>query len=89
MRAPTGKGLACRAWEHSFKQEGRVVKRGVLSYFAARALPAVVTTAGWLRSISELVEADVRAGSLPFERRPALQVLGHGRFHLPGDCVSP
>ncbi len=58
-------------------------EQGVLSYYAARALPEVETVGDWLAAITELAGGDARSGRLPKTHRPQLQLLGDGAAGWP------
>jgi hypothetical protein len=51
-------------------------ERGVISNYAARAMPEAHTFEGWLAGAVGLIEADAHSGRLPKTYRPSLQVLG-------------
>jgi hypothetical protein len=51
-------------------------ERGVISYYAAHALPEAHAFEDWLAGIAGLSEADAHSGRLPKTYRPSLQVLG-------------
>ena len=74
--------LACRA--HNLPAEHPAAPRGVLSYYAALALPAARTLAGWLDNFSTLIRQDVDAGRLPRFYQPDLHLLGDGSQPVPG-----
>ena len=60
--------------------EGRI-KRGVISFYATETLPVATTVESWLRSMRKVMTADVKSGSLGFER--LLQISGDGKRQLP------
>jgi len=76
MRALPGAELTCRARNYVFGWGRGMQERGVISYYAARAMPEAQTFEDWLAGIAGLIEADARSGRLPKTHRPALQVLG-------------
>jgi hypothetical protein len=75
IAAPAGAELTCRALNYTF--DG--VERGVLSYYAARTLPAAPGLAEWAAAINAQAEADVSAGRLPFRHRPTVAAWAGGR----------
>jgi hypothetical protein len=76
MQAPPGAELMCRARNYVFGWGRGMQERGVISYYAARALPEASAFEDWLAGISGLIEADAHSGRLPKTYRPSLQVLG-------------
>jgi hypothetical protein len=63
-------------------------ERGVISYYAARAMPEAHTFEGWLAGTMGLIEADAHSGRLPKTHRPTLQVLGDADGPLIGIAVA-
>ena len=76
--------LACRAQAHDFPADPGPERRGIISYYAARTLPAVRTVNDWLHAIQRAAGADLASGTLPFIKQPHLQVLGNPAVLLPG-----
>ena len=76
MQALPGAELTCRARNYVFGWGRGMQERGVISYYAARALPEAQAFEGWLAGIAGLLEADAHSGRLPKTYRPSLQVLG-------------
>jgi hypothetical protein len=88
MQAQSGAELACRA--HNYRlPPGASQLRGILSYYAAAALPAAQTMGDWLTRIEAQVQADVDRGDLPVFYRPQLQLLGDTGHQLPGGKADP
>jgi hypothetical protein len=80
-----GQSPACIANIHNFGREGT---RGVISYYAARALEQATTMADWLRLTVALCDADVERGVLPERYRLELTVAGDGDRLLAGKPVK-
>ena len=87
MRAEPGAELACRAQSYRFPHPGGLRERGVISYYATRALPPATTLAAWLRRIQADVRADLQSGRLPRFYAPSLQILGEPGMPFPGEPV--
>jgi hypothetical protein len=88
MKAQPGAELSCRAHNYRFDHNGTKLERGVISYYAARALPMVTTAESWLELISELSSSDLRGGRLKPSHQPSLQILGNQEAIVPGKSVS-
>ena len=88
LKAPAGEELACIAHNYVFGWGRGMQERGVISYYAARALPQVSDFGAWLTTITELVEMDAHSGRLPKTHRPVLQVLGDPTCSLPGRVAA-
>jgi len=88
MKAQPGAELSCRAHNYRFDHNGTKRERGVISYYAAKALPGVTTAESWLELISELSGSDLRGGRLKPSYQPSLQILGDQAAILPGKSVS-
>jgi hypothetical protein len=88
MQALPGAELTCRAGNYVFGWGRGMQERGVVSYYAARAMPEAHTFEAWLAGIAGLIEADARSGRLPRTHRPALQVLGDTATPLIGVPVA-
>ena len=82
MKAAPGAELTCRA--HNLPLDHPDQPRGIISYYATRALAAATTVDNWLARIEALVQEDVRAGLLPPFYRPCLYVLGEGKWPAAG-----
>jgi hypothetical protein len=76
MQALPGAELTCRARNYVFGWGRGMQERGVISYYAARAMPEAHTFEDWLAGMVGLIEADAHSGRLPKTYRSALQVLG-------------
>ena len=86
--ARPGSGLFCQAQNHTFEQQGRLVQRGVVSYYATQTLPTAATAVEWLQAMTTLAASDHRQGLLPPGHLPSLQVLGDATAPLPGDPIQ-
>lgn len=89
MQALPGAELACRARNYVFGWGRGMQERGVISYYAARALPEAHAFADWLAGIAGLAEADARSGRLPKTHRTLLQTLGDATIPLMGSPAAP
>lgn len=63
-------------------------ERGVISYYAARALPGASSVGDWLAEIAAQVGADAHSGRLPKTHRPALDVIGDPAQSLLGSATG-
>ena len=88
MQALPGAELTCRARNYVFGWGRGMQERGVISYYAARAMPEAHAFEDWLAGIAELIEADAHSGRLPKTYRPSLQVLGDTATPLIGVPVA-
>jgi hypothetical protein len=88
MQAPAGSQLTCMARNYVFGWGRGMQERGVISYYAARALPEAHTFADWLAGIATLAETDAHSGRLPKTHRPALQLLGDAASPLIGSPLD-
>lgn len=79
--------LSCLAFSVDFLQKGEKFSRGVISYYAALALPAAVSLNDWLRSIDEKARADVEQKKLDAVRQPKLKIIGNSNNMLSGTAV--
>jgi hypothetical protein len=84
MRANAGEGLACRAHEHDFDQGGKMVRRGVVSYYAAATMTRATTLRSWLHLVDEMSQKDLDSGRLTPFYQPILQIGGDGDLPLIG-----
>lgn len=84
MKAPEGAELMCRANNYRFTENSHLVDRGVISYYAAKALPQSITVKEWLRSIDSLSTSDIQEGRLKQIYQPALRIIGNDATKLPG-----
>jgi hypothetical protein len=84
MKAPEGAELMCRAHNYRFNENGNLVDRGVISYYAAKALPKSTTVKGWLRLIDNLCTSEVKEGHLKQMYQPSLKIIGNPATNLPG-----
>ena len=70
---------------HSFAdEEGVARERGVVSWYALRALAQATTMDDWLERALQACQADVDAGRLTASAQPALQLVGDPAQPLPG-----
>jgi hypothetical protein len=83
LKAPPGAELLCRAANFKARAEGNR-SRGVVSYYATRALAQAGRLDSWLQRIAALVESDLRDGQLTKLQAPTLQVLGDAGAPAPG-----
>jgi hypothetical protein len=88
MQALPGAELTCRARNYVFGWGRGMQERGVISYYAARALPEVHAFEDWLAGIAGLIEADAHSGRLPRTHRPLLQVLGDAASSIIGSPTA-
>jgi hypothetical protein len=84
--SPRGQELKCVASMHALPMHGKKVPRGVMSYYAARALPQATSVQDWLQRMTALMQADARQGVLP--RCPAMTITGRGSASLPGTAAG-
>lgn len=84
-RAAPGLELSCRAQSHRFR-EGPAAgeERGVLSYYAFRALRGATTMETWSRQFHVLCQSDVVIGRLPETMACSVIVAGDRRQHALG-----
>jgi hypothetical protein len=80
MSAEPGHELICLARNHRFREEGREVTQGVLSYFASRSLPPSRTMQAWFNATIRPMAAD---HDIPSVARPRLQMQGSQNALLP------
>jgi hypothetical protein len=73
----------CRASSFNVRAEGNR-SRGVVSYYATRALARADRLDAWLQQMAALVESDLRDGTLTKLKAPTLQILGDARALAPG-----
>jgi hypothetical protein len=86
-QARPGVELACKALNYDFNDGGRKRPRGVISYYAAGALPGVATVGEWLRAMNALAEADLKAGVIKALYQPNLQAVGNAERRLAGESA--
>ncbi|MCB0253819.1 MAG: hypothetical protein KDI55_08830 [Anaerolineae bacterium] len=84
QKAAPGAELACRALNGTFLQDGTPVERGVMSYYATRALASAATMAEWLDAMERLAARDLATGRLAANLKPALVLLGLSDITAPG-----
>ncbi len=85
MKSQPGEELTCTARDHTFEQEAKPVKQGVMSYYSSQALAGATSVNSWLKSIYKLSKQDVKFGQLPESYLPSLQILGNVKLKLPGN----
>jgi hypothetical protein len=73
--------MVCQTGSAFFDTPEGKIKRGVISFYAAKTLPEAITVESWLRSMREVMTTDVRSGRLRFGR--PLQILGDSKTQLP------
>jgi hypothetical protein len=89
VMAPTpGNDLKCIAANHTFIIDGSYVRRGVISYYAARALESAASAADWMQRAQALCDEDVARGVLPKAKRIAFALAGKSNGLLPGKAVK-
>ena len=76
MKAKPGAEMQCRAHSHDFTENGITQRRGVISYYFARALSRAKTLSQCVEVANQLVQNDVLAGRLPPAFRPAFKIEG-------------
>ena len=82
--------LSCLAFSDVFMQNGEKTSRGVISYFAALALPQAGNVKDWLKLISTQAKTDVEQKKLSAIREPKLKIIGDVNMLLPGNtAVKP
>jgi hypothetical protein len=84
MKAQEGAELMCRAHNYRFNENGTLINRGVISYYAARTLPKSTTVKDWLGLIDSLSTSDVKEGRLKQMYQPSLKIIGNPATNLPG-----
>lgn len=89
MRAQPGAELACRGHNYDFPTDDGTRTRGVISYYATKALPGAATVGDWLARMQTLAEQDVAAGLLPKHFYPELRIVGDARQPLSGHALKP
>jgi len=88
QKAEPGGELACRALDHRFEDDGGVVNRGVVSYYATGALPHAGTIAAWMAAMDRAAQDDLRRGRIMSFHLPSLQIVGDGSARVPGVAVT-
>jgi hypothetical protein len=88
LKSQPGAELSCRAQNYRFDHNGTKLERGVISYYAIKALPGATSVESWLRLISELSNLDISRGSLRRSYQPFLQILGDESAMAPGEMRS-
>ena len=89
-KAETGAELTCRAHEKEFVEGEIVVRRGVISHYAAATLASANDLSGWLDQIEQMSQNDLATGVISPFYQPVLQVIGDARLPLPGGIqVTP
>ena len=87
-KAEAGAELTCRAYTKEFAEGGSVVRRGVISHYAAATLAGANDLGSWLAAIERRSQADLTAGvTTPFYQ-PTLHVIGDSRLPLPGNVQA-
>lgn len=76
LRAAPGGELTCRAQNHMFIDAGVAQDRGLVSYYALRALAEATTMESWLSRTTSLCKADVDAGRISSSLAVSLTVTG-------------
>lgn len=84
QKAPPGGELACRALNHEFDDEGVTRERGVISYYATRALPHATSVASWVGLMDAAANDDLRRGRITTFHLPSLQIVGDAEVRIPG-----
>ncbi len=87
-QAETGAELSCRAHEKEFAESGIVVRRGVISYYAAATLAKANDLTSWLSLIEQMSQADLATAVITKFYQPVLQIAGDSTLLLPGS-VKP
>lgn len=82
--AEPGAELSCHAHEKEFEENGILVPRGVISYYAGRTLSKAKTLASWQQAIEVISQNDVAGGLITPFFRPVLQVYGDKELPLFG-----
>jgi hypothetical protein len=84
LRAPTGSELSCRTQSRKFTDAGVTKDRGLVSYYALRALAEATTMESWLTRTMSMCKADVDAGRLPATLAVSLAVTGDSGWMILG-----
>ena len=84
QKAEPGAELACRALDHRFEENGVVLERGVISYYATGALPRARTIAAWVAAMDLAAQDDLRRGRITTFHLPSLQIVGDTTARVPG-----
>jgi hypothetical protein len=88
LRAVPGAELSCRAHEMPVAEQGQVIRRGCLSYYATATLASAATLQAWMDQITAWSQADLAQGRITAWYQPQLQLWGDPHRRLPGD-VAP
>jgi hypothetical protein len=88
MKAPQGGELLCKAHNYRFNENNRLVDRGVVTYYAAQALPRSTAVKDWLELIDRLSTSDIKRKRLKPMYQPVLEILGNSATKLPGVSVT-
>ena len=88
MEPEPGGELSCRAHNYRFSVDGSEIERGIISYYASRALNRAVTVEAWLHLMNDLSGADLERELITEFYKPSLQVIGNSHTRIPGDPVS-
>jgi len=83
-KAEPGAELTCRAYTKEFAEGGAVVRRGVISHYAAATVAGVTDLAAWIDAIERMSQADLATGVITPFYQPVLQVIGDAALALPG-----
>jgi len=88
MKPEPGGELACRAYNYHFSVDGSEIERGIISYYASRALTLAVTVESWLHTMNDLSEADLERELITDFHKPSLQIIGNSNTRILGNPVS-
>lgn len=81
-QAEAGAELAYRAYTKELAEDGSIVRRGVISHYAAATIAGAHDLAGWLTAIEQMSQADLATGVITPFYQPARQVIGDARLPL-------
>lgn len=88
-KAEAGAELACRAYTKEFAEGGSVVRRGVISHYAAATVAGANDLPDWLARIEQMSRADLSSGVITPFYQPVLQVIGDASLPLLGSVQEP
>jgi hypothetical protein len=88
MKAESDAELTCRAHNYHFGYNGKQTERGIISYYAARALAQANTIESWAQLINDMSESDLQKGLITPFHKPLLQITGDSKIRLIGNPIN-
>lgn len=83
MDAPKDE-LSCMTYSDKFSDNGKLISRGVISYYATLTLPKAKNLENWLEAIDAQIKSHIQEKKIIAIRYRKLKIIGNSKIGLLG-----